>query len=178
MLSIISLRNPENTIRSIVTLLKGREQASDVPPPCPELACDYYVSRLHRLRVDGERLGKRALYFDAEALVQGPEKTLAMLSAWLELRAPLVPDYQILPRTGEFGFGDPSRNIYSGRILSSAASTVCAEMELPKPLLLEAQAAYERCRSSLLKHCEVMRDGLWSHDLDWAQLTALDTMYA
>jgi hypothetical protein len=178
MLTVISLRSPENTLRSIVTLLRGREQAPDVPPPCPELACDYYVSRLHRLRIDGERLGKRSLYFDAEALVHRPQKTLAMLSEWLELRSPLAPDYKILPRTGEFGFGDPSKNIYSGRILSSAATTVAAEISVPKSVLLEAQAAYERCRTSLLKHCHVVRDGLWSQDLERPKLTSIHKTFA
>jgi hypothetical protein len=178
MLTVIALRSPENTLRSIVTLLRGREQTPQVPAPSPELACDYYVSRLHRLRIDGERLGKRSLYFDAEALVHRPQRTLAMLSEWLELRSPLAPDYKILPRTGEFGFGDPSRNIYSGRILSSAATTVSAEMSLPKSILLEAQAAYERCRGSLLRHCHVVRDGLWSEDLERPKRTLIHKTFA
>lgn len=159
--AIMFLRTPQSTLRSIVTLLSRHARASRLPAPSMESACEYYVSRLHRLRLDGERLGDRAIYFDAEALIHRPDQILAALSAWLELKTPLTPDYRILRRTGEFGFGDPSRNIHAGRILDSSVSTIATGIHVSNSVLLETEAAYQRCRASLIEHCRVAEDGIW-----------------
>jgi hypothetical protein len=175
--AIIFLRRPESAIRSIVTMLSARtSRVSQFPIATPESACEYYVSRLHRLRTDGERLGKRAIYFDAEALLERPAQVLAALSTWLELETPLTSDYQVLLRTGEFGFGDPSGNIRSGRILDSSASTIATDVQVAKPVLLEAEAAYQRCRTSLIAHCQVVDAGLCGDDVNWQELIERDSV--
>ncbi len=170
--AIILLRNPESTIRSIVTMLSTHSRASRLPKPTPEWACEYYVSRLHRLRIDGERLRERAIYFDAEALIDRPGQILAALSNWLGLEAPLTSDYRVSLRTGELGFGDPSENIQSGRILDASASTISTDVHVSKPTLLEAEAAYQRCRDSLIRHCQVADEGLWRQEVNWLELIA------
>lgn len=170
MRAIIFLRSPESTIRSIVTMLRARKRDPSFPVPSPDWACDYYVSRLHRLRMDGERLGKYGIYFDAEALIHHTHGILDSLSNWLELKLPLTPSYQVSLRTGEFGFGDPSSNIYAGRILNSTVSTIARDIYIPKSTLLEAEAAYQRCRDSLLKHCQVDSVGIWRRDMNWQEL--------
>jgi hypothetical protein len=171
--AIIFLRSPESTIRSIVTMLVARTDPSQ-PTPTVESAAEYYMSRLQRLRDDGERMGERALYFDAETLIQRPDRLLAALSSWLELKTPLTSDYRVLPRTGEFGFGDPSDNIRSGRILDSSKSTIASDIHVSKPILLEAESTYQQCRASLIAHCHVVEEGLWREDATWHELTAND----
>lgn len=156
--ALIFLREPESAMRSILTLAQRNEQDRRIHTP--QFVCDYYVSRLHRLRADGERLGMRALYFDAELLVRQPDKLLGFLHNWLELGSPLDSHYHLFPKSGEAGFGDPSANICSGQILGDASSTIADDVHIPTLMLAEAKAAYQRCRASLLEHCRQLQDDL------------------
>jgi hypothetical protein len=149
--AIMFVRRPEPVIRSILTL--GIAQHTPVEQNNPQYVCDYYVSRLHRLRQDSEALGKRALYFDAEWLVENPLRVLDGIAQWLQLERPLSSDYQVRSRTGEIGFGDPLHNIHAGKILDASHSTVDDGITLPPSVLTEAEAAYQRCRESLLRNC-------------------------
>lgn len=149
--AIVFVRKPEAAMRSILTLAQSNEQ--DRLTHTPQTVCDYYVSRLHRLRVDGERLGERALYFDAETLIDSPAEILGQLGSWLKLSEPLSPHYKLFPDSGRVLFGDPSANIRSGYILDSSASTIAEDIQIPTAILLEAKAAYQRCRAVLLKNC-------------------------
>lgn len=156
--TIIFLRAPANALRSMVTLAhldpnKGRLR-------CPQAACDYYVTRLHRLRTDAERLGKRAIYFDAEALLSTPQLILSALSEWLGLATPLSPEYRVCKSTGTWGFGDPLRNIRAGRLVGAEQSTIASNASIPTPALAEAEAAYWRCKHTLVRHCESIRGGI------------------
>lgn len=156
--AIIFLRRPERTLQSILTL--ARHQHADTATHNAQLTCDYYVSRLHRLRADGQRLGKRSLYFDAEAFIEQPQIVLDQISDWLQLSQPLQPNYQVLKRTGETGFGDPLHNIHVGHILDSGTSTIDTQIQIPTQLLREADAAYQRCREMLLHECQLI-----THDI-------------
>jgi hypothetical protein len=150
--ALIFLRQPESALRSIITLAQVINPGAGLGDP--HSACDYYVSRLHRLRADGERLGQRALYFDAERIVNEPVLLLRGIQRWLQLERPLRPVYQVSKRTGEEGFGDPLHNIHAGRILSASQSTLDGSLCIPSSVMDEAQAAYRRCRESLLVSCE------------------------
>lgn len=160
--ALIFLRRPEEALCSVVTMARasgadGRSGALS----SSQRACDYYVSRLHRLRADGERLSQRAMYFDAEALIRRPQRILYALSDWLELSSPLTTEYRVLSRSGKAGFGDPSRNILAGRILDASSSTIADDVRIPDPVLREAEAAYRRCRASLMRTCHTTADGMW-----------------
>jgi len=154
--TVIFIRRPEPTLRSIlVNDVYANEQRRIKNP---QAACDYYVSRLHRLRLDGERLGKEALYFQSEHFMNAPQQLLSALGHWLHLDTPLDTHYQVRSRTGEIGFGDPSPNIKQGRILGPEASTIRTEIVIPSLVLKEADAAYERCHETLMRHCECVSD--------------------
>lgn len=156
--AVIFMRQPEQTLQSLLAL--ARVTPDGVPMRDPQRCCDYYVSRLHRLREDGERLGNAALYFDAESLVDRPHALLPGLGDWLSLCQPLRSGYRVGARSGERGFGDPSENIRAGHILSAEASTVRGAELLDSMVLVEAEAAYRRCRDSLLRHCCSVPDAL------------------
>jgi hypothetical protein len=153
--ALIFVRQPVPTLLSMLTL--ARAQSDRHFDNHPQRCCDYYVSRLHRLREDAERLGESALVFDAEMLVTRPQALLSQVSGWLGLEQPLSPVYSIGRRTGEVGFGDPSVNIRSGRVLQRSASTVREDWVLPNAVLDEAQAAYSRCRTALRAHCHSLQ---------------------
>jgi hypothetical protein len=149
--AVIFIREPEPSLQSMLAL--ARVTPDGGPMRDPQRCCDYYVSRLHRLREDGERLGSAAIYFDAEALVERPHALLSGLGDWLGLRQPLRTGYAVGVRSGECGFGDPSDNIRAGRILAAEATTVRQPERLDPMILVEAEAAYRRCRDALLRHC-------------------------
>lgn len=160
--ALIFLRRPEEALCSVVTMARTSATHNSIGAmSSSQRACDYYVSRLHRLRTDGERIGQRAMYFDAEALIRQPQKLLRVLSQWLELSCPLRTEYQVLPRSGEVGFGDPSRNILAGRILDATSSTIADDVRIPDQVLREAEAAYRRCRASLTRTCHTTSEGMW-----------------
>jgi len=151
MRALIFLRSPAASLRSILSL--GVRNGEVLTSRYIQSVCDYYVSRLHRLRLDGERLRHNAMYFDSEALMQRPKQVLSTIADWLQLPTPLHDRYSVMTRSGEVGFGDPSANIRSGRVLGTRASTIDRNLAIPEAILNEAQAAYMRCRESLLIAC-------------------------
>lgn len=156
--TIVFMRAPEKTLRSIINVAHHDPGAGALRQP--EAACDYYVTRLHRLRTDAERLGRQAIYFDSEALIATPRIVLDALSDWLELHAPLTSEYRTCLKTGTWGFGDPLQNIFSGRIVTAEHSTIAAGIHIPRLVLAEAQTAYWRCKEAVLKNCESVHGGV------------------
>jgi len=80
---------------------------------------DYYITRLLRMTELVREIGcrTRCLMVTYEALVQQTEDTFARIERFLELRAPMREDYDVLPCTGKPGIGDPSAQIRTGRLL-------------------------------------------------------------
>ncbi len=156
--ALIFLRRPERALQSLMALAasKGPGEAYNDAQAC----CDYYVSRLHRLREDGRRLGRRALYFDAEAVVQRPQALLDAIGHWLGVALPSALDYRVRRRSGDDGFGDFSANIRAGHVLGEERSTIERPRPLPAAVLSEAEAAWLRCRGALLHHCDTVPAGL------------------
>lgn len=147
--AIIFLREPESTLQSLLgmkPILASDRAWTD------ERSCEHYVERLHRLRIEGERIGKEGLYLDAEALLLRPERVLRTLGDWLQLSTPLSTDYKLFPRTGQTGIGDPGDHIRSGTLKPESERS--KSLRKVEPLALrEAQAAYQRCRAALLHTC-------------------------
>ncbi len=149
--ALIFIREPGPTLNSLLALAQAN--GGGQPLADPQRACDYYVSRLHRLREDGERLGRRAGVFDAEQLLRQPEPLLAAIAGFLGLREVPAASYRPGRRTGEDGYGDPSPRIQAGRVLAprQAAGDDGAPdgPPLPAEVLAEARAAWQRCRAAL-----------------------------
>jgi hypothetical protein len=151
---LIFLRHPDKVLASQLNL--ARERGPDAGLANAQTCCDYYVERLHRLREDGLRYGRRALYFDAEVLIQHPQRLLTALAQWLELPQPLSTEYRLVPRSGKEGYGDWLPNIRAGRVLGVEASTTLHQpIPVELSVLAEARGAYERCRTALMRTCEV-----------------------
>ncbi len=151
---LMFLRRPGPAIASMVHLARQRGEGTGGFAD-PQVCCDYYVTRLHRLRADGERYGRHALYFDAEAVVERPHALLAEVADWVGLKQPLSTRYRLAASTGVEGYGDWLPNIRRGEVLGRDQSTVRNAPPLDPAVLAEAQAAYERCRTALMRHCAV-----------------------
>ncbi|MFI4913847.1 MAG: hypothetical protein ACHQAR_01470 [Steroidobacterales bacterium] len=150
---VIFLRSPRPTLSSLLAMRPGPGEVARTE----HRACDYYVARLQRLRVEGEQLQQRALYFDAEAIVTRPEIVLGTLQAWLGLRTPLITSYRLFPKSGHVGYGDPGENILAGRVLDPA-EPVHISAPLSPTVIAEAEAAYSRCRDVLQRSCRSLTE--------------------
>lgn len=133
---IILVREPEATLKSLMTLLKCNETE----------ALDAYLERLETLTQYAQLLKKRAIFMDYDDLVDRSTETLAALTDFLDLDAPLTPAYQTHRMTARVGgFGDPSRNIQVGQIIRTSSP----DIPISKNTLLTATGAFDKCRRQL-----------------------------
>jgi len=155
---LLFVRAPANTLRSMLTMPRQR-------------ACDYYVSRLQRLRIEAEQLGRQALYFDAEAITTSTAMLLGALAGWLELAVAPGECYRLFPQSGKVPYGDPSKMILRGRVTHEGDDSRLAPAISPA-VLTEADAAYRRCRAALQRLCLPLAEVLADHALraePWAR---------
>lgn len=143
---LISLLEPEHTIKSIVDLFsqKGGEELYASPVE----AANYYVERVQALAAFCRRAGVPYYYFDAELFQRAPETLLSRLSDWLELESPLSERYQIFSHTGKPRKGDSSARIHSGTIDRTPVDY--AHIAVPEEVLHAARAAYRECRREII----------------------------
>ena len=149
--AIFSVRNPDQAVRSILAMGARRKKPdwkSD-----PEKAVAYYVRRMRRMSQQAKVMRSRSLYFEADELVDNPDRVLESLTGFLRLDRPLRPQYETSQLTGRGKWGDASKFIRSGEIVRERDDY--SEIELPEPLLRKAQDAYDEARTKLAKFCEV-----------------------
>ena len=147
---LASLRQPENTIKSIVNLFN--QKAEPHPYANIQQATDYYINRLQWLDEYFNNHGVPFFYFDAESVQQNTQELLITLGGWLQLETPLSNHYQRFNRTGLAGAGDSSKTIYSGKI--SALQNQYDAIAIPENLLGTAQQQYQALREKLLALAE------------------------
>jgi len=140
---VFLLRNPRDTITSMVRIAGGRET--------PQGAVDYYVARLARIDQYSTLTGARAAFVEAEKLVSDTERVLARLTRYLELATPLEPTYERFRLSGQPGHGDFSPNILAGRILRDDERDrgTGKPVEIPAEPLRAAVVAYESLLSAM-----------------------------
>jgi hypothetical protein len=143
---LVALRQPEQTIRSIVSLF--RKKGPDELYAEPAEAARYYVERLAALADFCKTSAGGYWYFDAETVLRAPERLLPALSRWLELATPLAERYETFSRTGVARNGDSSPAIRSGRI--SQTTSDYSDIHLSPGLLDGAWAVYHDCRRRII----------------------------
>ncbi|MFA7317436.1 MAG: hypothetical protein WC029_07725 [Sulfuricella sp.] len=143
---LISLLEPERTIKSIVNLF-ARKEVEDLYAS-PVEAANYYIARLQALADFSRTAGRPYYYFDAEILQRTPEVLLPRLSDWLELDSPLSERYQIFSQTGKARKGDSSGRIHSGRIDRTAVDY--SHITIPEDVLSKAREAYREYRREIV----------------------------
>ena len=143
---LVSLAEPERTIRSIVHLFRQKPDPDLYASPIE--ASHYYVARVKAL-ADFCRMAERGYtYFDAELLQAAPERLLPRLTDWLELDSPLSERYQTFSHTGKPGRGDSSARIHGGRIDRTRVDY--SHIEIPEEALRTAREAYRECREQMI----------------------------
>lgn len=143
---LISLLEPEHTIKSIVSLFAGKEVEDLYASPVE--ATNYYIARVQALADFSRTAGQPYFYYDAEMLQRAPEQLLPKLSDWLELDSPLSERYQTFSHTGKARKGDSSGRIRSGRIDRTPVDY--SHVVIPEALLRKAREAYRECRRQMV----------------------------
>lgn len=143
---LVSLREPEQTIKSIVNLF-AKKSANDLYA-MPTEATKYYIDRLAWLTDFCRNVNHEYYYFDAETLQNAPEVLLPRLSAWLDLDSPLNEHYVLFSQTGKDRKGDTSWNIRSGTINKTQHDY--SNIRIPEEQLSMAQQVYRECRQQII----------------------------
>lgn len=151
---VFFVRRPVDTLASISHMARfepGSWYAN------PEAVTNYYCRRLQTLADLAHVARAPRFWFPAERLIDDPEPLLAALSAFLELRTPLSPNYQVQAKTGQLGFGDPSPRIREGRILREAGREAPAlPPDFSTPQLARCDGAYSLALTSLRANCQTV----------------------
>lgn len=143
---LISLLEPEHTIKSIVNLFAQKE--IDDLYASPLEAANYYITRIQALADFSRMASQTYYYFDAELLQRAPENLLPRLSEWLELNSPLSERYQIFSHTGKARKGDSSERIHSGSIDRTPVDY--SHVSIPEDVLRAAREVYRECRRQII----------------------------
>jgi hypothetical protein len=144
---LVSLLEPEHTIKSIVDLFAQKE-AEDLYAS-PAEAANYYMARIQALAEFSRSAKQPYFYFDAELFQRAPERLLPRLSRWLELDSPLSERYEVFSQTGKPRKGDSSARIYSGSIERTPVDY--SHVSVPEAVLNEAREVYRECRRQIVE---------------------------
>ena len=111
---IFLVREPEDSVKSIITTLKYTEKE----------AIKYYQSRLKHIGSLSQGMDKNiSKYFlKFNELINDNDNVLTSLSKFLGLDSRLRPEYKIHRTTGKKGIGDIGNNIFAGRIIAPKAN--------------------------------------------------------
>lgn len=145
---LISLLEPEHTIKSIVNLFAQKEIEDLYASPVE--AANYYIARVQALADFSRTASRPYYYFDAELFQRAPEILLPRLSDWLELDSPLSERYQIFSHTGKARKGDSSERIHSGTIDRTPVDY--SHIAIPEDVLRAAREVYQECRRQIIEN--------------------------
>lgn len=143
---LISLLEPEHTIKSIVNLFAQKEIEDLYASPLE--AANYYITRIQAIADFSRTASQPYYYFDAELLQRAPENLLPKLSEWLELDSPLSERYQVFSHTGKARKGDSSERIHSGSIDRTPVDY--SHVSIPEDVLRAAREVYRECRRQII----------------------------
>jgi hypothetical protein len=144
---LLALREPEQSIKSIVNLFAQKE--TDEPYASPLEAANYYIDRVAALADFCRDASRGYYYFDAEMLQCRPDVLLPGLTRWLDLDSPLSDRYEVFRQTGQHRKGDSSNVIRTGRVV--AASRDYSTIRIPAASLEAARQAYRDCRRQIIR---------------------------
>ena len=145
---IFMLREPEDTLRSIIRMRAEGEEGRDVDV---ESVLEYYTHRLDHLQRLAEKAGRESFFLQSERLVQDTSVVLESLAGWLGLQQPLSEEYSIFEYTGVPVYGDSSSVIREGRVVK--AKRELPPIALPPEIVDQARSTYSRCQSVMASIC-------------------------
>ncbi len=145
---LISIRSPEQSIKSIINLFRNKK--TQHPYAAPENAVNYYIQRIKALTVFCEQYKGQYYYYDADLIRSAPKKSLNHIQKWLSLATPLNEEYQIFSLTGKPRVGDSSDNMKSGHIVKQ--QTNYKTIVIPAEQLQQAIFETNKQRQTIIKY--------------------------
>lgn len=147
-ITLVSIRPPEQTIKSIINLFRKKKTSHPYASPGP--ATQYYRDRIKALAIFCESNKGQYYYYDADLIRMQPKKVLERMQNWLFLTTPLTEQYQVFSQTGQARAGDSSENIQKGRIVQG--QTNYESIEIPSYLLQQAITETDRYQAIMMAH--------------------------
>ena len=146
---IFLLRNPEDTIKSIIKMKKinSGKDISNV--------ADYYIKRLNYIEEYVKMIDRETLFIQSEKIIEDTSMVLNKLKNWLELKTKLKPKYSIFKYTGKPVYGDPSNVILTGEIKNQISHH--SDIVLHPTIIRKVRDAYENCSRTLLEYSNPMK---------------------
>jgi hypothetical protein len=145
---IYLVRNPENTIKSIINMGRTTELKKYQDPT---EATKYYCNRLSLLEEQIRKNRADFFFIDSKDLIHRTDHVLLSLQDWLKLKQPLSRYYKIFRNTGTPGYGDRSQKIMSGKISRTKGYP---EINIPLDCLRDAESAYLNFRNAYSKRSD------------------------
>lgn len=129
----------------VATLESYRRMFSDMTTDARRLQS--YQTRLDGMVDLAKRIGdtERMTFVTYDEITDATTATLERLTEWLDLDTPLTPDYELNAKSGSQSWGDPSKHIKAGTIISIKHET--AEIDLG--VIDAAHQIYEQSCSTL-----------------------------
>ncbi len=144
---IFSIRNPNDTIPSIINLYRKVDQSHEFFTV--QGAISYYDKRLDTLLELAKTIANQYLYLDAEAIKTRTNETLDYITRELDLSSPLQPTYKSNVKTGKGNSGDHSENLKKGFI--SREGSNYRDFKWPQGEQERLNKKYSEVRSELIK---------------------------
>jgi len=147
---IISLREPSETIPSIINLFKKSNPTHEFTTK--NGAIDYYKQRIIQLEQYSESLKNNFIYLDANSIKDNTSEVFLFLENNLDLKYPLSREYEIQEMTGKAKSGDSSQELKQGKLIEqnkSNHSTLKIEQD---PVMTELNNLYHKVRGNIIKN--------------------------
>ena len=142
--SLITIREPEQTIRSIVNLFRSNFKTHEYQSV--DEATRYYCDRVTYLAEISSQIDCY-YFFNAVKLKTDTEQFLNTLSRWLQLETPLSQEYNQFELTGKNDSGDKTAALKTGRLQSGSSDY--SNISLLPEQLEQAMQAYLRAFEKL-----------------------------
>ncbi|PSU35572.1 hypothetical protein [Photobacterium lutimaris] len=150
-ITLICLREPLQTINSIVKLYRSKHPDDDFTRP--EFAARYYIERANTILCIAKKLVKQKesyYFYDAKDIIDKTQDILTDIQTYSGLKTPISTRYRKFDKTGARYFGDSSEYIHSGVVVKKTSETL--NLDIDSELLDECNRVYRECREYLLEH--------------------------
>jgi len=112
---IISLREPNETIPSIINLFKKTNPSHECTTETG--AIDYYKKRIIQLEKYSQSLKNNYIYLDANSIKNKTSEVFLFIERYLALKSSLSREYKIQEMTGQAKSGDSSQALKQGKLI-------------------------------------------------------------
>jgi hypothetical protein len=154
--TIFLVREPKGALQSLIQApeLEGWPQRIEANRDHvdQEIAARYYCDRLETLEEYARTINdkKHSLFITFDQLLERTGDVFIAFQRLLQIHGSFSEQYEILRTTGASGHGDVSANIKQGFVDRQIQRRHCT---LRRDLLERANAAFDRCCTTLREHC-------------------------